>query len=302
MAMNKKTIQMILLAAVLFVMGCNSTTGSPGADNTAHNPQKPTLKRYELRSGIVQYTVKISGKIMGGKVSGSGTQGLYFKNWGALELREEESTQTTEINVFGNKKKEVVHTHTMDKLDDGISYSVDFDRKIIYKSLDTGMEIVKGFAAGDAHKTGKEMLQAMGGEKTGVESVLGYDCEVWDLPGQGKMWVYKGVPLKILISILGVTHSIQATEAKFDISVPDKYFYLPDFPVKEAPAPEVANFSPDNNGGPGSRQALNQYKDMTYNQYKEMILKEDPDAANMSEEEMKQGYKLFKLMIKQMQK
>ena len=98
--MKRRTFQMILLAAALFVMGCNSTSGNPGEDRITQKNQEPALKRYELRSGIVHYTVKITGEIMGGNVQGNGVRHLYFKDWGALELREEESTQTTEINVY----------------------------------------------------------------------------------------------------------------------------------------------------------------------------------------------------------
>ena len=52
------------------------------------------LKRYQVKSGIVEYTTTISGKVLGGKIAGSGTENLYFKNWGAVELKEEESFGT----------------------------------------------------------------------------------------------------------------------------------------------------------------------------------------------------------------
>ncbi len=47
------------------------------------NSQKK-LKRYQIKSGIVKYESTITGKVLGSTMSGSGTQTIYFKDWGAI--------------------------------------------------------------------------------------------------------------------------------------------------------------------------------------------------------------------------
>ncbi len=131
------------------------------ADSLAVNSdkQETKLKRYEVKSAIVAYKTTISGKVMGSTISGSGTESLYFKNWGDLELKEAQSSQTTHSKFFGKEKKETTETHTMSKLDNGKSYHVDFDRKKILLRRDMAMEMTKAFADGDVNQTGKQMLE-----------------------------------------------------------------------------------------------------------------------------------------------
>ncbi|HEO98228.1 MAG TPA: hypothetical protein ENO02_02900 [Epsilonproteobacteria bacterium] len=77
---------------------------------------------------------------------------------------------------------------------------------------------------------GKAMMQQMGGKKTGMDKVLGYSCEVWELMGT-KQCIYKGVSLKVESNVMGMKHTEVATKAEFDISISKDDFKLPDFPV-----------------------------------------------------------------------
>lgn len=71
----------------------------------------------------------------------------------------------------------------------------------------------------------------MDAEKTGTGRVLGYKCDIWSLMGSN-IWVYKGVVLKSESSAMGMKTVETAISAKFNISISDKKFELPDFPVK----------------------------------------------------------------------
>ena len=71
----------------------------------------------------------------------------------------------------------------------------------------------------------------MNATKTGEESVLDYLCEVWETP-KIKLWLHKGVMLKSKVKVMGITHTTEATNIQFNISVSDEDFKLPDFPVK----------------------------------------------------------------------
>ncbi len=210
----------IIFSLAIVAVSCNSQ-------------QNKALKRYDVKSGIVEYTTTISGKMMGSTVSGEGSENLFFKDFGAIELKEEESSQTTTTNIFGRGQTETESTHTMNKLDRGESYFVDFDKKQIHAGRDIAMDMTKAYYPdADAGEMGESMLESMGGEKTGSEKFLGYTCEVWEFTG-GKQLLYKGVLLKFEMTVLGMTTTIQAKKADFNVSVPEKSFKLPDFPMAE---------------------------------------------------------------------
>ena len=285
-----KKWNLFLLVLFLFSCGGNGQDGSTGAK----------LKRYDVKSGMVEYKTTISGKTMGGTVKGSGTESLYFKDWGAVELREKKSKQTTNVNVFGMNKTQTSTTHTMNKLDNGKSYSVDFNEKVIYTGNDMAMNMMKNTGT-DAGKAGKEMLESMGGKKVGNEKVLGYNCEVWSVPG-GKMWVYKGVLLKMDMTVMGVRSLTEAVSAKFNVSVPDSKFKLPNFPKKNID--EMMEGAPDNEDmsndqmNKQSEEYLKKMQNMSFEEWKKMVKENDEEAKNMSDEELRQQYNMMKQMLK----
>ncbi len=267
--------------------------------------QDTQLKRYELKSGIVEYTTSISGKIMGTTTTGNGTEKLYFKNWGAIELLEEESIKTSQTKFFGKETTKTSNVHNLSKLDNGTSYSVDFKNKKIIKREDVAMSAVKSYRNGDAHQTGKEMLEAMGGEKIGEEKVLGYNCEIWTAMGT-KIWIYKGIPLKTESDIVGMKTIKVATKAKFNIAVSSSYFQLPNYPITtindmmeggRASQPNDLNSETEENNEEPSKADLEHLKNMSFEEYKEMS-KKDPESRNKTDEELREEYSLMKFMLK----
>jgi len=254
-----------------------------------------TLKRYHVKSGIVKYKTRIKGKVMGSTIEGSGTQELYFKNWGDTELKKTEEKKVTHINIFGQKKTEVENTKTIDKLDNGKSYTVDEKNKVIYVRQDPAMNMMKNMKQEDVSAAGESMLKSLGGKKIGTGKILGYTCDIWKIPG-GKQWIYKGVPLKLEMTLMGITTTNEAVEAKFNVSVPDKYFDLPNYPVQQTPG-----FQNDPNQTKDMKQGAAQIRKMSFKQYKEMLQKNDPEAfKNMSENDMKMSYRLMQKMAQQM--
>jgi hypothetical protein len=304
--MKKLHIIILALSGMLVISNCNGNENGnqPGAEKqsiaTDVSAKKNTIKRYMVKSGIVKYKTTIKGKMMGSTIDGSGTEELYFRDWGALELKKNDSKQVTHINIFGQKKTEVEETHTIDKLDNGKSYSVDTKNKIIYVKRDPAIEMVKNFGDGDVADVSKKMLESMGGKKVGNEKVMGYNCEVWEIPG-GKQWIYKGIPLKFEMTMMGITTTTVATEAKFDVNVPDKYFELPDYPIQE-----MEGFQSDEAYEADQKEMkknAQQMKKMTFEEYKKMVKQSDPETfKNTSEEELKMGYEMMKKMAEQISK
>jgi len=213
-----------------------------------------------------------------------------------MELKETESTQTTSMKFFGKKSTETENTHTMLKLDNGKTYSVDFENERISVNRDMAMDLTKAFYPDtDAGEAGKSMLESMGGEKVGNEKFMGYNCDVWEL-SNGKQWLYKGAMLKAEIAMLGITTLTQATSANFNTSVPDKYFQLPDFPMEE-----MEGFM-DNEEYEENMEDMDanmeQISKMSFSEWKKMAQANDEEMQQMSDEELRQTYDMIQKMIK----
>jgi len=288
----------IILSLLIVTISCKGNENKAIDSLAVTDKQENKLKRYEVKSGIVQYTSKISGKVIGSVIAGSGTESLYFKDWGAVELVEEKSSQTTTTNIFGKKSIETTNPHTMSKLDNGESYHVDFDKKQIFLSRDMAMDVTKAFHPNaDAGDVGKNMLESMGGKKIGNEKFLGYNCEIWDIMG-AKQWMYKGVVLKLEMTVMGITTIKEATSAKFNASVSEKYFKLPNYPIqKEEGFVNNEEFEDDMEEMDANMEKISK---MSFEEWKKMALadKEDEEMQNMSEKELHQTYDMIQKMVK----
>jgi hypothetical protein len=273
-----------ILFSLLFAMS--------GCSGNAQNE----LKRYDVKSGIVEYVTTTSGKVMGSTIDGSGTETLYFKDWGTLELKESVSSQTTTMKFLGNASTETEETHTMVKLDNGESFSVDFNKKKIYASRDMVMDmVIANHPNADAGEVGESMLESMGGKKTGTEKFLGYTCDIWEIMG-GKQWIHKGLMLKMEMTVLGITTKTEATSVKLDVSVPDAKFDLPDFPIQETESfmsNEDFQYDADE-----MEEGMEMMQDLSFEEYKQMVREGDPEMKDTSDEELRQSYDMMQKMLK----
>lgn len=271
----------ILISFIVILTSCNGNSQNE-------------LKRYDVKSGIVQYKVTTSGKTFGSTIKGVGTESLYFKDWGAVELVEEESNQTTVTKIFGRGKTTTTNTHTVKKLDNGESYLADFDKKTIYLTRDMAMDAMMQSNT-DAGEAGKSMLESMGGKKIGNETFMGYNCEVWSIMG-GKQWLYKGVVLKLHMKVLGITTIKEATSVKVDISVPDSNFKLPNFPIQKM---EGYRSNDEYNDDMEEMDAnMDKIQNLSFEEWKKMATKNDEEMAKMSDKELRQTYDMIQKMIK----
>jgi hypothetical protein len=211
-------------------------------------------KRYEVESGIVTYTISGAGNIMGIKNEASGHKTLYFEDYGNVEVQETEETSTT----MGQTKKR----HELVKIQNGMVYSVDFERKVI-----TEQDISKLMNGKDMSKMGKEMLEEMGGKKVGTGKVLGLPCEIWEIVGT-KIWLHKGVTLKIESNIMGMIHKEEATEVKFGVSIPSEKLKLPDYPTQSLEEMIQHQMSqPGSKGHKPSPEEMKQMQEMMNNMF-----------------------------------
>lgn len=177
-------------------------------------------KRYEIKSGIVEYAISGGGNMMGIQTKIEGKSKLLFKEWGKVELHEE----TTKSVIMGREEQ----THQTTKIDSGKVYVVDYEQKSIVQ-YDPSMLMQSEHK--ELAKSAKEMMLSMGATKTGEETIHDYPCEVWEAKHM-KLWLHKGVMLKSNVRVMGRTHTTEATNIQFNISVSDDDLKLPDFPLK----------------------------------------------------------------------
>ena len=59
--------------------------------------------RYDVKSAIVEYAIVGSGDVMGTKATLTGTNKLYFKDFGKVELTDEKIVQEVEVIVTGKQ-------------------------------------------------------------------------------------------------------------------------------------------------------------------------------------------------------
>ena len=177
-------------------------------------------KRYDVKSGIIEYKTSGNGDMMGIKTQMSGKNKVLFKEWGNIELHQ----STTKSVIMGREE----HTQDTTKIEKGKVYVVDYEQKIIIEYEPT---MLMHSRHKDLTKSSKEMIHERGGKKIGEETILGYDCEVWEMP-QIKLWLHKGVALKSQADIMGITHTMEAINIQLNVSLSDGDLKLPDFPLK----------------------------------------------------------------------
>ncbi len=178
------------------------------------------IKRYTIKSGEIYYKVSGGGDIMGTKMRDSGTEKLIFKNYGALEITEENIDKTV-----GDK---TTKKHSINKIENTTIYTVDFRQKQIMAMQNPLLAMYQGENIG---KKATQMLEKNGGKMIGTDTVLGYKCNIWTLMG-AKQCLYKNqVPLWLEVDMMGVKSKKIATKAKFNHHISDSKFALPKYPI-----------------------------------------------------------------------
>ncbi|WP_233897920.1 hypothetical protein [Tenacibaculum piscium] len=287
-----------ILTSLLIIISMMSCKGNEKNQKNTDNQQK-TIKRYNLSEGKITYKTTISGKIMGGNIQGNGTETRYFKNWGAVELVETKNTQTTTISILGNKQVTTDNHHSINKLDNGESYTVDFESKKIYANRSPVMDLIKTLEPNaSAEKIGKKMLESIGGKEIGKEKINGVLCDVWEIPG-GKQWMYKGVVLKSVITLIGVTTTTEVVTMDFNKNPSDKDLELPDFPiVKQQGFLTNIEFDEEMKGDVDDmKKELAKMKNMSFKEWKYQATKNDPEMREMSDEELRKIYDMIQKMM-----
>jgi hypothetical protein len=182
----------------------------------------------DIEAASIQYKTSTAVKVAGIKSSSSGVEKLYLKSWGQVQKTEE----TTNVSDILGKRVE----REMTLLDKGTVYTVDYESRVISKIPVEALGAVSPEEYATYTENWRDSLRNMNAKKTGSESILGYPCEIWEMPQLGsKLWIYKGLMLKSSTRMGGVVATSTAVDVKIG-TPPDSAFALPKFPVMEGDA------------------------------------------------------------------
>ena len=186
------------------------------------------MKKFEVKSGKIEYDIKGSGNIMGMvQIKTVGKKRVIFDDYGVKDLTEE--SKVTKETTMGESK--VKKEHTLKYMNGSIIYSVDFKQKKILRMKNPAMGMMAMMGGEkNVQQTGESMMKKIGGKKVGTDKVLDYTCDIWDLFGV-KQCMYKGIPLRIESDIMGMKSMEIATKVEFDVTLNNDDFKLPDFPI-----------------------------------------------------------------------
>ena len=212
---------LVILLSFILLFGCEHQENNSLQTNIGN---RLNIHRYGVKTGVITYKTKLKGNVMDTNISGEGIEKLYFDDWGNKALTDELISKTIQINSL--KTKEKVQIHKLQKRDNNTLYKVNFKDKLIHKFVDDTSLI---------NHTSKDKLNRIfkqfGGIHQGNEIINGYDCEIWNIGGS-KQWLYKGVPLKMEVTIAGITTIKEAISADFNVISTQTNFDLPNYPIE----------------------------------------------------------------------
>ncbi len=195
MMVKRKVILLLILISCVLVT--NSFAGK--------------FKKYPFKSGKIVYEYQGSTK---------GERIMYWDDYGFKEVTIEKytikgflgmTTKTNSTTLYSGK-----YMYSWENDDDKIFKE---ENPLAY-SIENG-----NFDENDYDAYGKAVMDSMGFKKVDDEKILGKKCEVYK--GIGKIWIWKGITLKMKTEMLGVNITFAATEIKTKVRVPKSVFELP---------------------------------------------------------------------------
>jgi hypothetical protein len=225
-------------------------------------------KKYRFNSAMVKYDMKGHEE---------GTKTLYI-DMGGYKL--------AEYKKLRHKKETEKETTIMIGAD---MIAIDYENKEVTK-VHNPMAYLLANPDRDWEETAENILTHMGFRKTGQETILDRNCDVWQ-HGRMKIWVWDGLTLK---SVNGKDVET-AIDVQIDTDIPKEVFEAPEgFEYIEVGAsdmfPELSEeeakqaFEEDEED---MDEILDEIENMTYSEYKAKVLEEEPGANEM---EIKQSY------------
>ena len=184
----------------------------------------PKVKLYGVKAAKIEY--EYTGDVTGKKT-------VLIANFGMYE------TQTDEFTMQMGGKPSTVKSQTIRV--DTLNYTIDLKDSTGQKSpfsFDQLEQMTKSFTAEQKENLNAELIQSMmGGKKVGQEDVLGNKCDMFELQGGGKIWMWKGLVMKQEMPMGTMKLALTAKKIDIDPSVSISDFTPATWVKFSAPAP-----------------------------------------------------------------
>jgi hypothetical protein len=186
------------LALIAGLSGCSKNSGLKDAP--------PEVKLYGVESARIEY--EYTGDVTGKKT-------VTIANFGMYETQTDEFTMKTGATPT-DVKSQTIRVDTL-------NYTIDLKTKTGQKapfSFAQLKEMTKSFTAEQKENLNAELIQSMmGGKKAGTEEILGKKCDIFDLQGGGKIWMWKGLVMKQEMPMGQMKLALIAKKIETDISL-----------------------------------------------------------------------------------
>jgi hypothetical protein len=210
-----RTIVLMLMAisSVVVLTGCKTkpaSTTDMATQPTKTNPTDDGVALYQIKNGTIEYT--LSG-------TETGTETVYFADSGNRIATYTNKT----LSIAGITRK----TNTITLMEQDWIYIADLETMKGTKIQNTSADILKEMSANPT-QMGEGILEKMGAVKEGTETVAGKTCDTWKIQSiNSTVCVWKGLALKAVTAIGGVTITKVATSIDTDVP-PSNKFDLPE--------------------------------------------------------------------------
>ena len=216
--MKKKTFLLIVFA-VFAIISCknksNDNSNQSNTNNTEVKNNKTSKGKYDFKSGIITLKSTVMG--MEQKYV------IYFDDYGKKEATD------VIMEMMG------VKVHSRSFIKDGYIYSLEMNEK-----KGTKTKYVENYTSNmDFNNIPEDIAKDMNLKKTGKETFMGKDCDVYTIDYKsmstaGKFLVWKGIALKTEMNSGGTTVVMEATDIQENVRVDDDIFEIPsDFTIEE---------------------------------------------------------------------
>lgn len=227
----KKLFQLFsLILAITFLYSCGNKpeeSETKDLDTAYQKISEDSLKAYESDSTFLDIDKKYAVKsgVMTQKTAVMGfTQTIttHFDDWGNKQLTE------IDDEIMGQK----IHNKTI--MIGDMQYEIDMLKKTGTKkkiSLETHENL-------NFTKLTKEMIDFFNIQELDKEKILDKECTVYKLDYEdqndgslieAKIWVWKGISLKLETKVMGVFGaSVETTSLKTNVIIPDEVFAIPE--------------------------------------------------------------------------
>lgn len=186
--------------------------------------QKENYKVYPFKSASVQY--KQSG-------DSQGIHTKYIEDYGFYQADYSETT----TKAMGVEVKEMAATI----LKGAKIYAINFGKNTISEMENPAYKTYANSTGKDYEALGKRSLKSLGYTKTDkIEKILGKDCEIWE-GKTGKLWLWQGLTLKSVTTVLGMTITEKAIKIDTDTPVKMAKFTIPKNLKKVDASPTVGS-------------------------------------------------------------